>query len=347
MDSKASISRRSLIAGGAAVTAAAALGAAASGVALADGPAEKKPAKSQNRVCQLLGVEKPVIQAFMHGAVDAKLAAAVSNAGGLGVVSLAELEEVKGLTDKPFACIVYDASEETIATLKENGVQIVIAALWSNPPVDDPVIAYIKPLKEAGFTVLFKGLNVTAEKVQAVQDEGADAIIVIGWGAGGTAPSSPRSVSAMLAEFRGKFDIPMIAAGGIVDSASAAGVAALGAEGVYCGTRFMLSEECPYPDVTKQALLDTHFIDMVNIGGEGYNYHLSPTPANVEFARTHPIIAPEDSSEYSARGDAAVWGMNSGELEDGGVNCGEGIDSIESVLPAADIVDEIAAAFGL
>lgn len=337
MNSKANISRRSLIAGGAAATAAAALGAA--GVALAEEPAE-------NRICKLLGIEKPVIQAYMHGAVDAKLAAAVSNAGGLGVVTLSELEEVKSLTDKPVACIVYEADEKTIATMKDYGIQVVIAALWSNPPVEDPVIDYIKPLKEAGFTVLFKGVNVTAEKVQAVQDEGADAIIVIGWGAGGTAPSVFSSVSDLLASFRGKFDIPMIAAGGIVDFASAAGVAALGAEGAYCGTRFMLSEECPYPEVTKQALLDTSAVDLVNIGGQWYNYHLSRTPANVEFAETHPIIAPDDSSEYSARGDAAVWGMMMGELEDGGVNCGLGIDSIESVLPAVEIVNDIAAAFG-
>ena len=145
----------------------------------------------------------------------------------------------------------------------------------------------------------------------------------IGWGAGGTAPSTYSSVSA-------------------------AGVAALGAEGVYCGTRFMVSEECPYPDVTKQALIDTRVVDMVNIGGEWYNYHLTRTPNNVEFAETHSILASDgDTSEYSARGDAAVWGMMTGELEDGGVNCGLGIDSIDSVLPAADIVNEIATAFGL
>lgn len=325
------------------MAAATALGA---GVALAQEPA-KKP--EENRVCKLLGIEKPVIQAYMGYAVDGKLAAAVSNAGGLGVVSPAELEEVKGLTDKPFACIVYDASDDTIATLKDNGVQIVIAALWnvSPDPDDDPTIDLIKPLKDAGFTVIFKGLNVTAEKVQAAQDEGADAIIVIGWGAGGTAPSSWRSVSALLTNFHGKFDIPMIAAGGIVDSVSAAGVAALGAEGVYCGTRFMLSEECPLPDVSKQALLDTHADDMINIGAKWFNYHVSRTSENVEFAETHPIIASDDeASDYSECGGSSVVGMGAGTTENG-VNCGEGIDSIDSILPAADIVNDIATAFGL
>lgn len=339
MDSKANLSRRSLIAGGAAATAAAALGAA--GVALADETAE-------NRICKLLGIEKPVIQAYMGYAVDGKLAAAVSNAGGLGIVSPAELEEVKGLTDKPFGCIVYDASESTIATLKEHGVQIVIAALWNVPPtVDDPTLELTKPLKEAGFTVLFKGLNMTVEKLQAAQDEGADAIIVIGWGAGGTAPSEWRSVSALLANFHGKCDVPLIAAGGIVDAISAAGVAALGAEGVYCGTRFMLCEECPLPDVSKQALLETRAVDMMNVGAEWFNYHVTRNDANVEFAETHPIIAPEgEGDDYSGPGGAAVAGMGAGTPEDG-VNCGEGIDSIESVLPTADIVNDIATAFGL
>lgn len=338
MDSRVNVSRRSFIAGGAAVTAAAALG--ATGAAHADEPAE-------NRICELLGIEKPVIQAYMGYAADAKLAAAVSNAGGLGVVSPAELEEMKELTDKPFACIVYDASESTIATLKENGVQIVLAALWNVPVVDDPTLDLIKPLKDAGFTVLFKGLNMDLAKVLAAQDEGADAVIVIGWGAGGTAPSTWRSVSALLANFYGKVDVPLIAAGGIVDSVSAAGVAALGAEGVYCGTRFMLSEECPLPDVSKQALLDTSTVDMINIGAEWFNYHVTATPANIEFAQTHPIIAPEgEASDYSERGGAAVVGQGQGELEDGGVNCGEGIDSIDSILPAADIVNDIATAFG-
>lgn len=328
MDTKANLSRRSLIAGGAVATAATVLGTA--NVAFAEEPAE-------NRVCSLLGIEKPVIQAYMGYAVDGKLAAAVSNAGGLGIVSPAELEEVKSLTDKPFGCIVYDASESTIATLKENGVQIVIAALWNVPPtVDDPTLDLIKPLKEAGFTVLFKGLNMTAEKLQAAQDEGADAIIVIGWGAGGTAPSEWRSVSALLANFHGKSDVPLIAAG----------VAALGAEGVYCGTRFMLCEECPLPDVSKQALLDTRAVDMMNIGAEWFNYHVTRNSANVEFAETHSIVAPEgDDSDYSGPGGAAVVGMGAGEPENG-VNCGEGIDSIESVLPAADIVNDIATAFG-
>lgn len=160
MNSKANVSRRFFIAGGVTVAAATALGAA--DTALADVPAG-------NRICKLLGIEKPVIQAYMGYAVSAELAAAVSNAGGLGVVSPAELDDMEGLTDKSYACIVYD----TIANLKDHGVQIVVAALWNVPPtLDDPTLELIKPLKDAGFTVLFKGLNMTAEKAQAVQDEG-------------------------------------------------------------------------------------------------------------------------------------------------------------------------------
>lgn len=325
-------------------TAAAATVLGTTGVAFAEEPAE-------NRICKLFGIKKPVIQAWMDGGVSAKLAAAVSNAGGLGTVQLQLVDEMKTLTDKPFAVLVYAqmVDDELIAELKEKGVQIVITGSANNPPVDDPDIEAIEPLKEAGFTVVFKGCNVTAEKVQAVQDAGADAMIVIGYGAGGTAPKLPRSVSALLANFRGKFDMPLIAAGGIVNSASAAGVIALGAEAVYCGTRFMLSEEGPLPDVSKQALLDSDAANMVYIGAKWFNYRLSATPANVEFAQTHTILMPPDglSSEYSARGSAAVWGMASGELEDGGVCCGEGVDSIECVLPAAEIVNEIATAFGL
>ena len=171
----ASISRRNLIKG----TAAAAATMAVANIAVA----EEAPAA--NRVCEILGIEKPVVQAIMFDMTNAELVAAVSNAGGLGVLSMTmpeQVDEVLALTDKPFAVSPAMADEETAQMLKDKGITIICAGTVEKPYGEGFMFGPegIAFWKEQGFTVLCKALNVTLDGAIAIQEAGAD-ILLLPW----------------------------------------------------------------------------------------------------------------------------------------------------------------------
>ena len=159
---RATLSRRDFLKG----TAAAAGLAALSGMMSVTASAEEK---KTNRVCEILGIEKPVIQANMSQLTSPELAAAVSNAGGLGIIAVAagdqfraDVQKLKSLTDKPFA-VEFSSNDDTIAMLQEEGVKIVFflglggkdGGLLGNGDYNVDADG-IKKAKDAGFTVIFR-----------------------------------------------------------------------------------------------------------------------------------------------------------------------------------------------
>ncbi len=152
----------------------------------------------QNRVCEILGIEKPVIQANMFQLTSPELAAAVSYAGGLGIIAVAtgdqfraDVQKLKSLTDKPFG-VEFSANDDTIAMLQEEGVKIEIflglsgkdGGLLGNGDYNVDADG-IKKAKDAGFTVIFRDVNCTVEAVLKAEEAGADIIVLSGYGNGG------------------------------------------------------------------------------------------------------------------------------------------------------------------
>jgi NAD(P)H-dependent flavin oxidoreductase YrpB (nitropropane dioxygenase family) len=199
----------------------------------------------QTRFCEHVGVELPIIQAPMGGAVGPALAAAVSNAGGLGMLVLwrsdlddvrRQIREARALTSKPFGVnlnLEFPQQERLEVCLEERVP--VISFFWRDPG------ALVQRAKAAGATVLHTvGSAVDARRAV---DAGVDIVVAQGWEAGGHVRGSVASLPLIPTVVDAVSPTPVIAAGGISDGRGLAAVLALGAAGAWIGTRFLASEE--------------------------------------------------------------------------------------------------------
>ena len=206
----------------------------------------------------MLGIKYPIIQGAMQDVAKARLVAAVSNAGGLGVLASGqdtpeqvreEIHKVKELTDKPFAVNLMFLNKkvpEIVYVVIEEGVKIVTTGAGT------PKL-YMPKLKEAGIKVMPVIPNVKIAK--KMEELGVDAVIAEGMESGGhigTMTSQtlwPQVVDAV--------KIPVIAAGGIADNRGVKAAMAMGAEGVQCGTIFSISKESPVGDNWKKVIIES------------------------------------------------------------------------------------------
>ncbi|WP_283604256.1 NAD(P)H-dependent flavin oxidoreductase [Ligilactobacillus salivarius] len=211
-----------------------------------------------NRITEMLGIKYPIIQGAMQDVAKAGLVAAVSNAGGLGVLASGqdtpeqvreEIRKVKELTDKPFAVNLMFLNKkvpEIVDVVIEEGVKIVTTGAGT------PKL-YMPKLKEAGIKVMPVIPNVKIAKKMEELD--VDAVIAEGMESGGhigTMTSQtlwPQVVDAV--------KIPVIAAGGIADNRGVKAALAMGAEGVQCGTIFSISKESPVGDNWKKVIIES------------------------------------------------------------------------------------------
>ncbi|WAW14293.1 enoyl-[acyl-carrier-protein] reductase FabK [Peptostreptococcus equinus] len=202
--------------------------------------------KIKNNICQLLGIKYPIFQGGMAWVSDAYLAAAVSNAGGLGIIAggnapkewiVEQIRLAKKLTDKPFALNIMLLSpfiEDVIEAVIEEKVEIVVTGA-GNPG------KYFKILNEAGVKII----PVVPSVAQAIRMDRNDcvlAMIVEGGEAGGHI--GPNNTMSLLPQVVDNVNKPVIAAGGIADGRGMAAAFCLGASGVQLGTRFIVADEC-------------------------------------------------------------------------------------------------------
>lgn len=219
-----------------------------------------------NRVTELLGVERPIMQAPMGWIARSQLASAVCNAGGLGIIetSSGELDAIKDeiramreFTDKPFGVNIAQAfvRDPSIAQfVVDQGVTFVTTS------AGDPN-KYTRVLKDNGLTV-FHVVPTLAAALKAV-DAGVDGLVVEGVEGGGFKDPKGASTMVLLPLVRSHVDIPIIAAGGICDGVSMAAAFALGAEGVQMGTRMMSAAESPIHHNWKAAVVAARETDTV------------------------------------------------------------------------------------
>lgn len=219
-----------------------------------------------NRVTELLGIERPIVQAPMGWIARSQLASAVCDAGGLGIIetSSGELDIIKGeiramreLTDKPFGVNIAQAfvrDPSTAQFVVDQGVKFVTTS------AGDPN-KYTRFLKDHGLTV-FHVVPTLAAALKAVA-AGVDGLVVEGVEGGGFKDPKGASTMVLLPLVRSQVDVPIIAAGGICDGASMAAAFALGAEGVQMGTRMMSAAESPIHGNWKAAVVAARETDTV------------------------------------------------------------------------------------
>jgi len=211
-----------------------------------------------NKLTKLLGIKYPIIQGGMAGVSESVLTAAVSNAGGLGIIGSGfaspkwldeEIKKTKALTDKPFAVNLLmqnPAVPELIKTIIENKVPVVFTG-GGNP------LTILPYLKKAGIKVI--AVVPTVRLAKKMEDNGIDGVVVEGMESGGHIGENSTFCLVPQAKQLIK-TIPLIAAGGIYNGQTFASAMILGADGVQIGTRFMASTECQIHENYKKAIIN-------------------------------------------------------------------------------------------
>lgn len=297
-----------------------------------------------NRVTTLLGINYPIIQAGMIWTSGWRLAAAVSNSGGLGVIGAGSMtpallrehiQKCKSATSKPFAVnlpLLYSGIQQQIEVLAEEEVSIVITSA-GNPAAWTPY------LKSKGMKVLHViSSSKFARKAEAA---GCDAVIAEGFEAGGHNGREETTTLVLIPAVCKAVQIPVIAAGGIATGRQLFACMALGAEGGQVGTRFVASEE---------ASTHINFKNRVIQAGEGETQLSLKKLTPVRLLHNKFFEAVQEAEERGASEEElsqllgkgrAKKGMFEGDLEEGELEIGQVSALLDTILPAHQIVEDI------
>src|SRR5690242_5902540 len=282
----------------------------------------------------MLGIEYPIVQAPMGYIARAQLASAVSNAGGLGIIETSsgdlpavrdEIRKMRDLTTKPFGVNIaqlFVRGASIVDFVVDNGVRFVTTS------AGDPT-RYTALLKDAGLTV-FHVVPSLRGATKAV-DAGVDGLVVEGNEGGGFKDANGASTMVLLPQIASRFDVPIIAAGGICDGRSMAAAFVLGAEGVQMGTRMVSAAESPVHDAYKRLIVDAS-----ETGSRLLNRFARPafrvlsTPHTDTLEREDPVPLNELGGQLALYFD--------GDLDAGLAFGGQVAGRIDAVKPVADIL---------
>ena len=319
---------------------------------------------SPNRVCQILKIEKPVIQGPLFWLTDAKLVAAVSEAGGLGVLgphagqnSLPkddaeraermrnEIKKVKELTSKPFGINIFHSGENPDIQL-----QLMLKVVYEEKvPVaivvhDGPEIAedIIKELKAHNVTVVYRQITVTPEIAKKAEKAGADIIVATGMDEGGTLPNHNIGTFSIVPLIVDSVKIPVMAAGGITDRRTFNAAFALGAEGTFCGTLFLASTEARTAQNVKEMMVKANASDIDFFRTVPYYYRSIPTQLSKKLVQMDKELKTrEEISKEMHPMRNMKFGMLDGKIDVGYVSVGLGVSMIHSIRSCKEIIDDI------
>jgi NAD(P)H-dependent flavin oxidoreductase YrpB (nitropropane dioxygenase family) len=315
----------------------------------------------RTQLADLLGISLPIVQAPIGSASCPQLAAAVSNAGGLGMLALSwhgleaarhSIRKTRTLTDRPFGVnlvLQWDQAERLEACLEER--VLVVSFSWGDPK------PYLTRTSSANVKVMHTVAS--AAEAQRVADLGVDVIVAQGWEAGGhlqgqvaTMALVPRVVDAVA-------PIPVVAAGGIADGRGLAAALALGAQGAWIGTRFLASEEARSHSEYRRLILQAQETDTVYTGLFDGGWSNAPhrviensTVANWKSAGSPPVGKRPSEGAVVARtksgdlihlyDDAIPLASMTGDVERLALYAGQSVGLVHDIKNASAIVHEIA-----
>ncbi|MCE2612591.1 nitronate monooxygenase [Flavobacteriaceae bacterium D16] len=298
----------------------------------------------ENRITSLFGIEYPIIQAGMIWASGWRLASAVSNAGGLGLIGAGSMypqvlrehiQKCQQATDKPFGVnipMLYPDIEQLMEIIIELGVKIVFTSA-GNPKT------WTSHLKEKGITVVHVVSSVRFAK--KAEEAGVDAIVAEGFEAGGHNGRNETTTLTLIPSVREHISVPLIAAGGIGTGAAMLAVMVLGADGVQVGSRFVASHEASSHERFKQLVVEA---------GEGATQLTLKELAPVRLLKNKFYQDIQSAYEQGAGieelksllGRArAKKGMFEGDMEEGELEIGQVASLIHEILPASKIVENL------
>jgi enoyl-[acyl-carrier protein] reductase II len=297
---------------------------------------------SDNALFNKLGIKYPIIQGGMAWIADSSLAAAVSNAGGLGIIAGAnapveyireEIRKTKALTDKPFGVnimLLSDNAEEVAKLVCEEGVKVVTTGAGSPGK-------YMEMWKSHGITVIPVVASVALAK--RMERSGADAIIAEGCEAGGHIGELTTMV--LIPQIVDAVDIPVIAAGGIGDGRGVAAALMLGASGIQVGTRFLVANECTIHQNYKDRVIKAKDIDSVVTGrATGHPVRVLRNRLSREFAIMEKEGFNQEKFDELGKG-ALPKAAREGNVEMGSVMAGQIAGLIKKEQSCKEIIEEM------
>lgn len=308
----------------------------------------------KTRITELFGIEHPIIQGGMHHVGFAEMAAAVSNAGGLGIITgltlgtpeklKAEIARCREMTDKPFGVNLTMLPSLTqpdypglVRVIIESGIKAVETA-GNNP------VKLLPALKEHGVKVIHKCTTVRhALKAESI---GVDALSIDGFECGGHPGEDDIPNMILLPRAAEELKIPFVASGGMADARSLVAALALGAEGMNMGTRFIATKEAPVHDNVKQAILHATELDTRLVMRPLRNTERVLTNAAVErLLEIEREKGADLKFEDIAEQVAGVYPriMHNGEMELGAWSCGMVAGLIHDIPTVQELVDRIMA----
>lgn len=298
-----------------------------------------------NKLCELLGIKYPIFQGGMAWVSDAELAAAVSNAGGLGIIAAGnapkdwvvnEIKKIKTLTDKPFALNVMLLSpfiEDIIDAVIEEDVKIVVTGA-GNPG------KYFNKLNENGVKIIPVVPSV-AQAIRMIRNPGVVALIAEGAEAGGHIGVT--NTMSLIPQIVDSVNIPVIAAGGIADGRGMVAAFCLGAVGIQVGTRFLVADECNVSDEYKEKVLKAKDTSTVTTGNStGHPVRAIKNKFTKKFKKAEDEGATVEELESMGSG-ALRLAVVEGDVDNGSVMAGQiaGMvkkrESCESII--SDLID--------
>ena len=308
----------------------------------------------RNRVTELLGIRYPIIQGGMQWVGKAELVAAVSNAGGLGVITALtqptpedlarEIQRTRALTDRPFGVnltllptLKPPPYAEYVQVIIEQGVKIIETA--GNSPK-----AFIPQLKANGLVIVHK--CTTVRHALSAERDGVDIISIDGFECAGHPGEDDVPGLVLIPLATQALKIPVIASGGIADGRGMAAALALGAEGVNMGTRFFATQEAPVHDNIKQALVAANERDTRLILRSFRN-----TTRVLRNAVSEAVVARERQPEGCTFEDVRPWvvgtrgrdALQSGDADGGVIAAGQVVGLIHDIPCCAELIERMVA----
>ncbi|WP_057765445.1 NAD(P)H-dependent flavin oxidoreductase [Companilactobacillus tucceti] len=315
-----------------------------------------------NRITEILNIEKPIIQGPLLWLTDAKLVAAVSNAGGMGMLGFnagqtavtksidetiermrQEIEKTKKLTDKPFG-INFGPTGTDNDPFSEPMLKLIIEEKIPAVTYVGPIVPELfKKLKDNNIKIIYRYITPTIENAKEAEKNGADIIVATGFDEGGTVPERVIGTFSIVPMIVDAVDhTPVMAAGGITDERTAKAAFALGAEGVYVGTAFLASEESRMADNIKRQMPDINAEDVLMYRSVPAYYRSIPGELPNKLVEMDKAgKSNEDIFNASNRYEGMRLGMLEGDLSKGYASFGLGISNIHAIESVKTIVDRL------
>ena len=306
------------------------------------------------KVIKILGTKYPLIQAPMNWLTNAELVAAVSNSGGLGILGpnagqreayspevtyqkfREEIQKTKSITDKNFGINVLlpinPFSEALLNAAIDEGVKYFAT-------VGDADSIIFKKIKENNGVIIHRPLNPNSENMREAESLGVDLLVATGYDEGGVIPSQQIGTFSIVPAMVDSVSIPVLAAGGINDKRGVKAAFALGASGVYIGTRFLLTKESPMSNKVKEQILKSKNQDMLLVAKQQRS--LNTKIAVMLESKYKDLVTSNKNMEIIRENGGMRSGMLEGDLENVIVSLNTSIEIIKNIPSVKDLIEEL------